>query len=141
MSAGRNYQKCVARAFSFFFLISRHCSVALLVESSQSRKVSLFYYMSVVSRHCQCFGLGDPYRMTRNLLSRFGSDSKIIAKRFMTIRMQIILSKILLDITDLIIKSKTKILVLVPSKSTPEQCKDDAIHADMGLYYTSEMLP
>jgi len=46
-----------------------------------------------------------------------------------------------LDITDLIIKSKTKILVLVPSKSTPEQCKDDAIHADMGLYYTSEMLP
>ena len=57
MCAGRNFQKCEARAFSFFFFVSRPFlyPVALLVKSSQSgRKVGLCCDMSVVTRHCQC---------------------------------------------------------------------------------------
>ena len=55
MCGCRNFQKCEAGAFSFFFFISRLCPVALSVKSSQSgMKVGLCHYMSVVTLHCQC---------------------------------------------------------------------------------------
>jgi len=55
MCVGRNFQKCEAGAFYFFFLFSRFCPVALFFMSSQSGyKVGLCYDMSVVTRHCQC---------------------------------------------------------------------------------------
>ena len=34
-----------------------------------------------------------------------------------------------------------KALILIAPDTIPEHYKDDAIHADMGLYYISEMLP
>ena len=55
MCAGRNFQKCEAGDFYFFFFGSGPCPVALLVKSSESvRKIGLCLDMSVVTRHCQC---------------------------------------------------------------------------------------
>ena len=54
---GKNFQKCEARAFYFFFLVSCSCHgpVALLIKSSQpGRKVGLRKDMSVITHHCQC---------------------------------------------------------------------------------------
>ena len=37
-------------------------------------------------------------------------------------------------------RSKIKFLILIAPASTPERCKDDAIHPSIGLYYTLETI-